>query len=134
MVIGLFQGYAHVFPQVRLITEAPDGEGEEHSQARVPPQDEGERVSVEGNRGAEEGFEEGKRVQSSTEIESTFVVVCRALTSFKVALASFGPRGTNLSSTDKVCRYMKTIIIDALVKIGAVGNGTEKFFVKRDPW
>ena len=29
---------------------------------------------------------------------------------------------------------MKTIIIDALVKIGAVGNGTEKFFVKRDPW
>ena len=98
MVIGLFQGYAHVFPQVRLITEAPDGEGEEHSQARVPPQDEGERVSVEGNRGAEEGFEEGKRVQSSTEIESTFVVVCRALTSFKVALASFGPRGTNLNS------------------------------------
>ena len=78
--------------QVRVLAEEPDGEGAPHPQAGVLAQDEGERVPAARDRGAEEGAQEGHRVQDSGQAQPTLVVVGGTLTSSRrrFVVASLG--------------------------------------------
>ena len=78
--------------QVRVLAEEPDGEGAPHPQAGVLAQDEGERVPAARDRGAQEGAQEGHRVQDSGQAQPTLVVVGGTLTSSRrrFVVASMG--------------------------------------------